>query len=52
MNNYIPIIVLTFHSMIGDRKKLISAGSKGYIEKQVDSFSDIKQIEEIMGRKL
>lgn len=52
MNNYIPIIVLTSHALIVDRKKLISAGCRGYIEKQVDPFSVIKQIEEIIGKKL
>ncbi len=52
MNNYIPIIVITSHSMIEDRKKLISAGCRGYIKKQVDLFSVMKQIEEIIGWKL
>jgi two-component system, cell cycle response regulator DivK len=44
----IPIIAVTSFAMSGDRERLLSAGCNGYIEKPIDSFKIIEQIETII----
>jgi len=41
----IPIIALTSHAMVGDRKKALAAGCTGYIEKPIDSETFMAEIE-------
>lgn len=41
----IPIIALTSHAMVGDRKKALAAGCTGYIEKPIDPETFMAEIE-------
>ena len=43
----ILIIALTSYAMAGDREKLMQAGFNGYIEKPLDPYTVIKEIEKI-----
>ena len=43
----IIIIALTSYAMAGDREKLMQAGFNGYIEKPLDPYTVIKEIEKI-----
>jgi CheY-like chemotaxis protein len=43
----ILIIALTSYAMAGDRERLMQAGINGYIEKPLDPYTVIKEIEKI-----
>lgn len=43
----ILIIALTSYAMAGDREKLMQTGFNGYIEKPLDPYTIIKEIEKI-----
>ena len=42
-----PIIALTSYTLAGDWEKFIKAGFNGYLEKPLDPYTVIKEIEEI-----
>ncbi len=44
----IPIVAVTSYAMPGDRKKALSAGCTGYIEKPIDPESFLNQINNYM----
>ena len=43
----IPIIALTSYAMAGDREKLMQGSFNGHIEKPLDPYTVIKEIEKI-----
>ena len=48
----IPIIAITSFAMAGDREKYLNEGFTGYIEKPIDPYKVIKEIEEIWKRNI
>jgi len=42
----VTIIAITSYAMAGDRKRFLSHGFDGYIEKPIDPYTIIKEIEE------
>ena len=46
-NGRILIIAVTSYAMAGDREKLMQVGINGYIEKPLDPYTVIKEIEKI-----
>ncbi len=48
----VPIIAITSYAMAGDREKYIKKGFTGYIEKPIDPFKIIEEIEEIWQKNL
>lgn len=44
----IPVVALTAHAMLGDKKKFIDAGCDGYISKPVDVELFGKQVKEYL----
>ena len=47
-NGDIPIIALTSYAMAGDRKKALSAGCTGYIEKPINPETFLAEIEKYL----
>lgn len=45
----IPIIAITSFAMVGDRERILGAGSNGYLEKPIDPLKVMDQIHEIIG---
>ncbi len=45
----LPIIAVTSLAMSGDRQEILDAGCTGYIEKPIDPFRFIDQMEKIIG---
>jgi CheY-like chemotaxis protein len=43
----VPIIAITSYAMAGDRDRYLKEGFTGYIEKPIDTFTVIGEIEEI-----
>jgi len=48
----VPIIAITSFAMAGDREKYLKEGFTGYIEKPIDPFNIIKEIEEIWKKNI
>ena len=48
----IPIIAMTSYAMLGDRKKLLTAGCTAYIEKPIDPMLVIGQIQQVIAIKI
>src|SRR5436190_5889901 len=46
--NYLPIIAMTAHAMIGDRERCLEAGMNGYISKPVQQAGLISVIEQFL----
>ena len=44
----IPVIASTSYAMSGDRQRLLDAGCDGYLEKPIDPFRVLSQIELIL----
>lgn len=40
----VPIIAVTSYAMVGDREKILAAGSTGYIEKPIDPETFVEDI--------
>ena len=51
IDGMIPIIAITSYAMSGDKKQMIEAGCRGYLEKPIDPFIIINQIREIIGEE-
>ena len=51
-NGKVPIIAITSYAMAGDREKFLKGGFTGYIEKPIDPFKIIKEIEEICQKNI
>jgi CheY-like chemotaxis protein len=47
----IPIVALTAHAMIGDRKQALAAGCSGYITKPIDTRTFGDQVREFLSPK-
>jgi len=45
----LPVIAVTSLAMSGDRQEMLDAGCTGYIEKPIDPFRFIDQMEKILG---
>ncbi|MCK4619913.1 MAG: response regulator [Desulfobacterales bacterium] len=43
----IPIIAITSYAMAGDREQFMQVGFNGYIEKPLDPYTVVKEIEKI-----
>lgn len=50
--NYIPIIAVTSHAMVGDREKAMASGATGYIEKPIDPDNFIQRMESYFSEEL
>jgi len=50
-NGKVPIIAITSYAMAGDRERYLKEGFTGYIEKPIDPYKIIKEIEEIWRKK-
>lgn len=48
----VPIIAITSYAMAGDREQYLKEGFSGYIEKPIDPYKIIKEIEEIWQKSL
>jgi len=48
----VSIIAITSYAMAGDRETYLKEGFTGYIEKPIDSFTIIKEIEEIWKKNI
>lgn len=42
----VPIIAVTSHAMAGDRERMLNAGCTDYIEKPINPYSFVSQIEQ------
>ncbi|MBW2595796.1 MAG: response regulator [Deltaproteobacteria bacterium] len=47
----VPIIAITSYAMAGDRDKYLKEGFTGYIEKPIDPYKIIEEVEEIWRKK-
>jgi CheY-like chemotaxis protein len=47
-----PIIAITSYAMAGDREKYLKEGFTGYIEKPIDPFTIMKEINEIWKKNI
>lgn len=47
-DNYVPIIAMTAHAMIGDRERCINSGMNGYISKPIEPQSFAMEIEKFL----
>ena len=47
----IAIVAVTSYAMAGDRKKLLAAGCNGYIEKPIDPFRILSDLNSILEEK-
>lgn len=45
----IPVIVVTSYAMSGDRERFLAAGATAYLEKPIDPFRVIEQIQSVIG---
>ncbi len=48
----VPIIAVTSYAMVGDREQYLKEGFAGYIEKPLDPFTIIKEIEQIWKKSI
>lgn len=46
--NQIPIIAITSYAMVGDKEKILKAGSDGYISKPIEPSAFVSQIEDYL----
>ncbi len=46
--NTIPIIAVTSYAMLGDKEKAFASGVNGYIEKPIDPYTFIAQMESFL----
>jgi len=48
---HIPVIAMTSYAMAGDRERILNAGFNGYIEKPIDPFTIMDEINSILGER-
>ena len=51
-NSKVTIIAITSYAMAGDREKYLKEGFTGYIEKPIDPYTIIEEIEEIWQKNI